>query len=183
MKDKLTSSEFKEMIKTGQLDVTDGKLVSGKYPIIEKKLKKQRKPTLEMNRTTILETIKEYADQGKVYIPYDVRSSKNSKQIRYKSLEMSPQAKEYRILSMQWWTLQTKLFKELTEGKEYPLNIGFYWIRSNKQRWDYSNLLQMPQDLMVELKWLPDDNINYLKPIIEGFEVNKEKRGLIISIH
>lgn len=43
-------------------------------------------------------------------------------------------------------------------------------------------MTQLPQDLMVKYKWLDDDNADYIIPVGIGYEVNKAKAGLIITI-
>lgn len=70
----------------------------------------------------------------------------------------------------------------MIKDKKKPYYIGFYFIRNSKRKFDYNNLTQLPQDLMVKYKWLEDDNADYIVPIGLGYTVNKAKAGLIITV-
>lgn len=130
--------------------------------------------------------------EGKIYIPYEVMSSKNSRVIEYlyrkgeKSkmpiLKHSQQYEEYTIRTAAYWKKNLSRFREMIADKETPYRIGFYFIRVTKEIFDYTNLMQGPLDLMVEHKWLPDDNIKIVMPIPLGYEVYRESQGLIISV-
>jgi hypothetical protein len=183
MKNNFTSEEFRELLKEGNIENVNGKLISHlkhETPVILKK--KKKKKTVPMDNDHILSTIKHYAERERIYIPYDVRSSKNSRQIGYKRLIMSSAAQEYVILSAKWWNIQKTLFKKLIKDKKDPVEIGFYWIRGSKQKWDYINMMQLPCDLMTKNGWIKDDDIFHLKPFIVGYEINKENRGLVLNI-
>ena len=80
------------------------------------------------------------------------------------------------------YKLYANKFKELIKNKKPPYYIGFYFIRNSKRKFDYNNLTQLPQDLMVKYKWLDDDNADYIVPIGLGYTVNKAKAGLIITV-
>ena len=80
------------------------------------------------------------------------------------------------------YKLYANKFKELIKNKQKPYYIGFYFIRDSKRKFDYNNLTQLPQDLMVKNGWLDDDNADYIVPIGIGYEVNKAKAGLIITV-
>lgn len=117
-----------------------------------------------------------------IYLKGNVPSSKNSKQWTGKMLIQSKTVRNY----LKQYEIQYKLyankFKELIKNKQKPYYIGFYFIRDSKRKFDYNNLTQLPQDLMVKYKWLDDDNADYIVPIGIGYEVNKAKAGLIITV-
>lgn len=117
-----------------------------------------------------------------IYLKGNVPSSKNSKRWTGKKLIPSKTVENY----LEQYEIQYKLyankFKEMIKDKKKPYYIGFFFIRNSKRKFDYNNLTQLPQDLMVKYKWLEDDNANYIVPIGLGYTVNKAKAGLIITV-
>ena len=117
-----------------------------------------------------------------IYLKGNVPSSKNSKQWTGKKLIPSKTVENY----LEQYEIQYKLyankFKEMIKDKKKPYYIGFFFIRNSKRKFDYNNLTQLPQDLMVKYKWLEDDNADYIVPIGLGYTVNKAKAGLIITV-
>lgn len=117
-----------------------------------------------------------------IYLKGNVPSSKNSKRWTGRNLIPSKTVENY----LEQYEIQYKLyankFKEMIKDKKKPYYIGFYFIRNSKRKFDYNNLTQLPQDLMVKYKWLDDDNADYIVPIGLGYTVNKAKAGLIITV-
>lgn len=117
-----------------------------------------------------------------IYLKGNIPSSKNSKQWTGKILIQSKTVRNY----LEQYEIQYKLyankFKEMIKDKKKPYYIGFYFIRNSKRKFDYNNLTQLPQDLMVKYKWLDDDNADYIVPIGLGYTVDKTKAGLIITV-
>ena len=117
-----------------------------------------------------------------IYLKGNVPSSKNSKRWTGRNLIPSKTVENY----LEQYEIQYKLyankFKEMIKDKKKPYYIGFYFIRNSKRKFDYNNLTQLPQDLMVKHKWLDDDNADYIVPIGLGYTVDKAKAGLIITV-
>lgn len=83
--------------------------------------------------------------------------------------------------------LYKKPFLELIKDKEYPLKIGFHFIRGTKHKADFHNLCQIVADLMVAHCFIEDDNMDYFLPFpleIDGlwYSYNKDNPGVIIKI-
>lgn len=123
-----------------------------------------------------------------IFIPGDVPSSKNSKQIfRNKKTDKpfitdSAVAKRYRKEVSAFYKQHTTDWNKLISGKPLPLRVQFYFIRKTKQRFDYSNIVQLVQDLMVEYGWISDDNSDVLIPDFSaGYECDKNRPGVIIK--
>jgi len=131
--------------------------------------------------------------EGKIYIPYEVMSSKNSRTLKYVRktgsankvplLVHSPQYDEYVILSKQYWKKDRDRFLEMVSGCSTPYRIGFFFHRTTKGRFDYPNMMQGVMDLMVEHEWLEDDCADIIMPIPLGYMVDKEIQGIIISMY
>lgn len=117
-----------------------------------------------------------------IYLKGNVPSSKNSKRWTGRNLIPSKTVENY----LEQYEIQYKLyaneFKEMIKNKKKPYYIGFYFIRNSKRKFDYNNLTQLPQDLMVKYNWLDDDNADYIVPIGLGYTVDKAKAGLIITV-
>ena len=107
---------------------------------------------------------------NEIFIPFNVSSSKNSKQWTGKMLINSKATREY------------IKFLELTKGLSTPLHISFYFIRNSRRRFDYINPAQTVQDLMVKYGYIEDDDVFNLVPYFHGYHVDKENPGVIIRI-
>ena len=75
-----------------------------------------------------------------------------------------------------------KKFKEMIKDKEKPYKIGFYFIRDSQRKFDYINIAQIIQDLMVKYEWIEDDNCTELVPVFLGYKVDKENPGVKIEV-
>ena len=117
-----------------------------------------------------------------IYLKGNVPSSKNSKQWTGRMLIQSKTVRNYLKQYEIQYKLKANEFKELIKNKQKPYYIGFYFIRDSKRKFDYNNLTQLPQDLMVKNGWLEDDNADNIIPIGLGYTVNKAKAGLIITV-
>lgn len=117
-----------------------------------------------------------------IYLKGNVPSSKNSKQWTGKMLIQSKTVRNYLKQYEIQYKLKANEFKEMIKNKKKPYYIGFYFIRDSKRKFDYNNLTQLPQDLMVKNGWLEDDNADYLIPIGLGYTVDKANAGLIITV-
>ena len=116
-----------------------------------------------------------------IFIPFNVPSKKNSKIWTGKRLISSKTCMKYEQDSKQYYISNKDKFLNLIKDKTYPIVVGFYLYRKTRQRFDYGNILQAVQDLMVEHGWITDDNSSILKPIPLGFEHNKDC-GVLIRI-
>ena len=130
-----------------------------------------------------------------IFIPGDVRSSKNSRQLIYHKNKATGKSKPIIIHSKTvtkyikqtklFWLEQKKPFLELVKDMEYPYLLFFHFVRGSRRKWDGTNLLQLPQDLMVKYGYIADDNMENLVPQflkVKGkwFSYDKENPGLYI---
>jgi Holliday junction resolvase RusA-like endonuclease len=117
-----------------------------------------------------------------IFLVGNVPSSKNSKQWTGKFLVNSKTVQNYlKTHEKQYLDLKDD-FLELIKDKEFPLKIGFYFVRDSRRRADHINLAQLPCDLMVKHGWIPDDDMSHLIPVFLGYEVDKENAGVGICI-
>jgi len=65
---------------------------------------------------------------------------------------------------------------------EYPLRVSFKIYRETKRRFDYTNIIQGLLDAMVKADYLPDDSAEFIIPVFEKYEVDKNNPRTIISI-
>lgn len=117
-----------------------------------------------------------------IFIPGNVPSSKNSKQWTGKCLINSKTTRNY-IKATEGDYLANKVkFKKLIKGKEKPYRIKLYFIRDTRRHFDYINVSQIIFDLMIKYGFIEDDDMNNVIPVFSGYEVNKEKTGVIIDV-
>ena len=73
-------------------------------------------------------------------------------------------------------------WKNEIAGLEKPLSISFKIYRKTHRRFDYVNIIQGLQDLMVKCLWLDDDNADEIIPIFEKYEVDSKNPRVEIKI-
>lgn len=124
---------------------------------------------------------------GKIFIPLNVPSKKNSKKIitlknGKRKVVSSDACKKYEKAAARDYRRNAVIFRELTKDLKPPYTIFFKLIRKTKQRFDYNNIIQAVQDLMVEHEWLEDDNADFILPIPIQYEVDKNNPGVFIWV-
>jgi len=80
-----------------------------------------------------------------------------------------------------------EICKQIADYKDYPLLMGFHFVRNSNRMWDFGNACQIIQDMMVAHDVIPDDNVNYLLPfpmLREGkyWSYSKDTPGVYIRI-
>lgn len=115
-----------------------------------------------------------------IFIESNVPSSKNSKVWTGKFLVWSKAAQNYRKATKQQWIENKELF--ISQIYEYPIKVSFKFVRGTKHKFDYINPLETLFDLMVEYKWIEDDNADIIIPVFEKYEYDKDKPGVYITI-
>ena len=153
-----------------------------------------------------------------IFIPFNVPSLKNSKVKTSKGIFASPTVSKYiRKLGIQKFNSRKKevkgyvdplrpnqfealrsRFNAMKAGKGDPLIIGYHQVRSSKRIFDFSNSVEILQDLMTAHDFIEDDNVKYVFPVpmsIDGklineanprefplYSVDKDKPGVWIKI-
>jgi len=116
-----------------------------------------------------------------IYIPGDVPSSKNSKIWTGKFLVNSKATQRYKKESKKFYQSQSSTFREWSLECDLPLKVEFTFLRKTKRKFDYINILQIVQDMMVEYDWIEDDNCDVLIPIFKPYHHDKLRAGVLIS--
>jgi hypothetical protein len=140
----------------------------------------------------------------KVFIPGNVPSLKNSKIKTVNGIFPSKTVTKYlRSLGIKHYSLRDKIVigykrtpnsfdglisgmkNDLSTVKEWPIKIGFHFIRDSKRDFDFVNACQIILDLVVAHNVIPDDSMKYIIPIpVEDggawYSIDKEKPGVII---
>ena len=122
-----------------------------------------------------------------VYIPGNVPSAKNSKQRTKFGIIGSKASLRYKHDIAPIYHSKRKEFQSLLVSHTAPYSIGFHFIRSTRGRFDFNNMTQMVQDMMVEAHWLEDDNVRNMVPfplmVNERFvSLSKELAGVVIAV-
>lgn len=140
-----------------------------------------------------------------IFIPYNVPSLKNSKIKSPRGIFSSKAVKKYlSLLGIQQYSTSKKevkgyvkkpniiaelkpQFLQLLEGKTFPLEIGFHFVRNSKRQFDFNNATQIIADLFVSHDIIPDDNMDYFIPYCLKkdnlyYSIDKENPGVYIEI-
>jgi len=153
-----------------------------------------------------------------IFIKGNVPSLKNSKVKTSRGIFSSPTVNNYiRKLGIQSFNSRKKIvqgyvdiakpnqiealraqFEEMSIGKENPLFIGYHQVRNSKRLFDFSNSVEVIQDLFTAHNFIEDDNVQYVFPIpmsIDGelpttknirttkwYSIDKDNPGVYIKI-
>ena len=151
-----------------------------------------------------------------IFIPFNTPSLKNSKIKTSRGIFSSSTVKKYlgslgiqsysslKRIVVGYKTRENKFesfipeFKRLLEGKEFPVLIGFHFVRDSKRKFDFGNATEVIFDLLTAHGIIPDDNMSFVFPSVisidgilptreninkhEWHSVNKESPGVYIDI-
>jgi len=115
-----------------------------------------------------------------IFIPGNVPSSKNSKTWTGKFLISSPTTQRYKKATEHYFMVHKMSFRKLF-GNKKPMNVGLYFIRDSKRRFDYINACQIVADLMVKYGWVEDDSADFFVPVFLGYHTDKKQAGVKIK--
>jgi Holliday junction resolvase RusA-like endonuclease len=120
------------------------------------------------------------------FIPEDVASSKNSKQIvrqgKFTRLIDSKASINYKAKSLRHYEEAAIFFKPYMEKLAPPYQLAFTFWRKTNRAFDYVNLAQGPLDLMTKVGIYEDDNVRFCKPHFFDSYAVKDDPGLWISL-
>jgi hypothetical protein len=159
-----------------------------------------------------------YRGNDLIFIPYNTPSLKNSKVKTKSGIFSSPTVNKYlRKLGIQSFSSSKKIVKgyvdktkpnliealreqflEMKKEKGDPIFIGYHQVRETNRLFDFSNSIEIIQDLFTAHNFIEDDNVKYVFPIpmgingelpnesnireINWYSVDKEKAGVYIKI-
>lgn len=146
--------------------------------------------------------------QGQIWIPGNVPSLKNSKQIffRYTDKPMnksvrctmngkpavpfissSKLVKEYQTATKRYYAAYRETFLKLINGMPAPYIVEFVFVRSSKRTFDFNNGNHICTDMMKAAEWFPDDDTTYILPIPKltapHFFINSKGPGVWINLY
>ncbi len=79
-------------------------------------------------------------------------------------------------------------YEEYFKNIEYPIKIGFHFVRGSKHKFDFGNVVQILADLMVAHNYIEDDNMDYFIPVPykkkgSWYSYNKDNPGVYIKFY
>ena len=80
------------------------------------------------------------------------------------------------------WEEMKQISTKLNDGKTFPIRLNFKIYRKTRRQFDYNNIIQGLQDMMVEAGYLPDDSAGYLIPCYTPYEVDSKDPRIILSV-
>lgn len=144
------------------------------------------------------------------FIPNNVPSLKNSKIKTSHGIFPSATVKKYlQKLGIKSYSSSKKIVEEYKQRPnifkdfakyfvdiEYPILIGFHFVRGTKHKFDFGNAVQILADLMTAHKFIEDDNMDCFIPFpmnengdivinnkTNWYSYNKEEPGVWIKIY
>lgn len=122
-----------------------------------------------------------------MFISGNTPSSKNSKQfVTLKTgktlLINSKIVQKYIKESKADWLINKNEFFKMLKDKGKPYKVELYFIRDSKRKFDYINAAQIVFDLMQHYGYIEDDDSQNIIPVFKGFEVDKARAGVEISV-
>ena len=131
-----------------------------------------------------------------IFIPGNIPSLKNSKVKTDRGIFSSPTVSKFlRSIGIQNFNSRKKevkgyvdpnrpnqfealrsRFEAMKAGKDDPIIIGYHQVRVSKRLFDFSNSVEILQDLMTAHDFIEDDNVKYVFPVpmsIDGRLINE----------
>jgi hypothetical protein len=73
------------------------------------------------------------------------------------------------------------------DGVEYPVILGFHFVRKTRAKFDYINSMHILHDLLTAHDFIPDDNCDCLVPQVmklngQYYSINKNEPGVWLKI-
>ena len=152
-----------------------------------------------------------------IFIPFNTPSLKNSKIKTSRGIFSSKTVKSYLgYLGIQSYSSSKKIvtgyknrpnefellipkFKELLKDKEFPVLVGFHFVRDSKRKFDFGNATEVIFDLLTAHGIIPDDNMSFVFPSVisidgilptkeninkyEWHSINKDNPGVYVTIY
>jgi len=137
-----------------------------------------------------------------IFIPGEVPSSKNSKIKTNHGVFNSVAVRKYlKFIGVKKYSCKNGVecykrrpnifnspgLREEFWNVSFPVSVGVHFVRQTKRRFDFINLCQIIQDLLVAHKIIPDDDINNLDPVLmlvngNRYTVDKERPGVYLHV-
>ena len=138
-----------------------------------------------------------------VFVPFNTPSLKNSKVYTKNGVFSGPTVKKYlRKIGIKKYSARDGTFesykkrpnlflkavcpmKEIFKNNKPPYEIGLFFIRNSKRKFDWINAAQIICDLLTAHGVIEDDNMDYLIPMpvqVAGswYTVDMERPGCIV---
>lgn len=124
---------------------------------------------------------------AEIFIPFNTPSSKNSRTWTGKFFIENKRVTQYRKDTKEYFVANKELFLSMIKDKEKPYLIGFHFVRGNKHKFDFCNMLQILQDIFVSEFWLLDDNCDEMIPFAyvkngSYYSIDKSNPGVYITV-
>lgn len=140
-----------------------------------------------------------------IFIPGEVPSSKNSKEIGFTFLKAGTPGKIFVNRNGKYMPVRLTLrgsdttmryiknhsidymankvkFQNILKNYSAPYRICFKFVRGSRRKFDYNNASQIVQDLMAQHGWIDDDHCDIVRPYFLEYEYDKINPGVLISI-
>ena len=191
-----SAREFRKQIADGMLSISANRIINGP------KANKPRKRSIDLRKDDKVFGAFGFDESDFIFIPGKVYSSKNSKQIWFKKaiksnwryrgsmvvpfITDSKPVKSYKKRKASTYSKEADRFRQMLKGRVYPVYVEFIFVTPDRSDWDWNNLTQLVQDLMVAHGWIEDDSVKFMFPVpplppVSPYYINKNA-GVYIRI-
>ena len=112
-----------------------------------------------------------------IIFPGEVISKKNSRRCFGNKAVGSKAFLKYEKEMLQ--ELQYRRYKWLGS---YPIDLHCFFYRKTKRSFDFSNLLESVQDILVKAQVIEDDSYLHVWPVIDGYGFDKEHPRVVVNL-
>ena len=188
-----STQEYKEYKDKGIIPIQNSKVIP-KYQKEKITQNSKTKPLIKSNKQLYLLLRLKEDNNEVIFIPGNICSSKNSKQILqiYKKnnqgkrpiIADSKLVKKYKEEHKDIYTEKAKNYHNIISKRKLtlPLFVGLYFIRKTTHRFDGNNASQIITDLMTKYKWHNDDDMNNMTILPLGYHKDKDNAGVYIFL-
>ena len=137
-----------------------------------------------------------------IFISGNVPSSKNSKIKTERGIFHSKTVSKYlRQIGVKSYSMQKREVEEYKRSpnsfafevgsffsrSDFPLEVGFHFVRDSRRKFDIINMMQVICDLLVAHRFIPDDDASHLIPYTfkvndKYYSIDKDNPGVWLTI-
>lgn len=65
---------------------------------------------------------------------------------------------------------------------QYPVELRCFFYRKTKQKFDYSNMIESVQDILVKAGVIEDDSYRHVIPVVDGMAIDRDHPRVVVNL-
>lgn len=116
-----------------------------------------------------------------IIIPGEVISKKNGQKIiRCGKFPRIKAGDAY--LKWEKQAVQELQFKRINWTGDYPIELHMFFYRKTRRAFDYSNMVESIQDMLIKAGVILEDNFLHVIPVVSGMSIDKDHPRVVVNI-